>query len=233
MSASRSKHVVCSPWDARPFELDIFTWQDTPDGYFFNYWVRIFKEFEKCSSLSGLTFYLISNHILVDELPSYGDDVVAVIRSDEECWIPPYLNKVRYVFKTYGFEPWCGDSLSEQSPASVMKCMRDWGRWSWRYLSYLRHGKFSPAQGDRKMVLPLGYARQTDLPGKPFESRRFLSDFSAASKTGHIRSFRPRGLLQLQRSSPARGWPMLCKSWWPGPRRASSTAQPHRSPKAR
>jgi hypothetical protein len=55
--------------------------------------VRNFREFEKSSSLSGLTFYLISNHILVDELPSYGDDVVAVIRSDEECWIPPYLNK--------------------------------------------------------------------------------------------------------------------------------------------
>jgi hypothetical protein len=195
MSASRSKHVVCSPWDARPFELDIFTWQDKPDGYFFNYWVRIFKEFEKCSSLSGLTFYLISNHILVDELPSYGDDVVAVIRSDEECWIPPYLNKVRYVFKTYGFEPWCGASLSEQSPASIMKCMRDWGRWSWRYLSYLRHGKFSPAQGDRKMVLPLGYARQTDLPGKPFESRRFLVGFLGSIENRAYSKFSPKRLV--------------------------------------
>jgi hypothetical protein len=47
MTVSRSKYVVCSPWDAGPFDLDIFTWQDKPDGYFFNYWVRIFKEFEK------------------------------------------------------------------------------------------------------------------------------------------------------------------------------------------
>ena len=53
------------PWDAKPFDLDVFTWQDKPDGYFFNYWVRILKEFEKCLSLSRLTFYLISNHILV------------------------------------------------------------------------------------------------------------------------------------------------------------------------
>ena len=85
MRASRSRYIACTPWEAKPFELDILTWQDKPDGYFFNYWGRTFKEFEKCSSLSGLTFYLISNHILVDELPSYGDDVVAVIRSDEEC----------------------------------------------------------------------------------------------------------------------------------------------------
>ena len=166
MSVSRSKYVVCSPWDARPFDLDIFTWQDKPDGYFFNYWVRIFKEFENCSSLSGLTFYLISNHILVDELPSYGDDVVAVIRSDEECWIPPYLNKVRYVFKTYGFEPWCRASLSEQSPASVLKCVRDWGLWSWRYLSYLSGTGFSPGQSDRKNGGPARLRPANGSPGK-------------------------------------------------------------------
>jgi hypothetical protein len=175
MSASRCKYIACTPWDPKPFELDIFTWEDKPDGYFFNYYVRIFREFEKVSSLSGLTFYLISNHDRVPELPSYGDSVVAVIRSDEECWIPPYLNKVRYVFKTYGFEPWCG-SLSSQSPASIAKCVRDWGRWTWHYLLYLRESGFSPRRG-RKKVLPLGYARQTDLPGKPFESRRYLVGF--------------------------------------------------------
>jgi hypothetical protein len=175
MSASRCKYIACTPWDPKPFELDIFTWEDKPDGYFFNYYVRIFREFEKVSSLSGLTFYLISNHDRVPELPSYGDSVVAVIRSDEECWIPPYLNKVRFVFKTYGFEPWCG-SLSSQSPASIAKCVRDWGRWTWHYLLYLRESGFSPRRG-RKKVLPLGYARQTDLPGKPFESRRYLVGF--------------------------------------------------------
>ena len=89
MSVSSAKYVVCTPWDTKPFDLDIYTWQDQPDGYFFNYWVRIFKELEESPSLSGFTFYLVSNHILVDELPSYGDKVVAVVRSDEECWIPP------------------------------------------------------------------------------------------------------------------------------------------------
>jgi hypothetical protein len=195
MSASRSKYIVCTPWDAKPFELDIHTWQDKLDGYFFNYWVRIFREFEKCSPLSGLTFYLISNHILVDELPSYGDDVVAVIRSDEECWIPPYLNKVRYVFKTYGFEPWCGAWLSAQSPASALKCVRDWAFWSRRYLSYRLQSGFSPTRGDRKMVLPLGYARQTDLPGKPFDSRRYLVGFLGSIENRAYPKFSPKRLV--------------------------------------
>src|ERR1700733_15221634 len=193
MNSSRSKYIACTPWDAKPFDLDIFTWQDKPDGYFFNYYVRIFREFEKVSSLSGLTFYLISNHDRVPELPSYGDSVVAVIRSDEECWIPPYLNKVRYVFKTYGFEPWCG-SLSSQSPASIAKCVRDWGRWTWHYLLYLRESGFSPRHG-RKKVLPLGYARQTDLPGKPFESRRYLVGFLGSIENREYPKFSPKRLV--------------------------------------
>jgi hypothetical protein len=195
MNLSRSKYIACTPWEPKPFELDIFTWQDKPDGYFFNYWARVFQQLEKCSSLSGFTFYLISNHILVNELPSYGDFVVAVIRSDEECWIPPYLNKVRYVFKTYGFEPWCGASLSEQSPASVLKCMRDWGLWSWRYLSYLRESGLTPIQGDKKMVLPLGYARQTDLPGKPFGSRNYLVGFLGSIENRQYSKFSPKRLV--------------------------------------
>jgi hypothetical protein len=195
VSVRRSKYVVCSPWDDKPFDLDIFTWQDKPDGYFFNYWVRVFKELEKCLSMSGFTFYLVSNHILVDELPSYGDNVVAVVRSDEECWIPPYLGKVRYVFKTYGFQPWCGASLRGQSPASVLKCVRDWGLWSLHYLSYLRQNGFWPVRGDRKMVVPLGYARQTDLPGKPFETRRYLVGFLGSIENRKYSRFSPKRLL--------------------------------------
>jgi hypothetical protein len=194
MSVSRSKYIICSPWEAKPFDLDIYTWQDKPDGSFYNYWVRIFKELEKSPSLGGLTFYLVSNHDRIDALPSYGDDVVVVIRSDEECWIPPYLNKVRYVFKTYGFEPWCGASLREQSPASVLKCARDWARWSWHYFLYLRQSGFAPKRTTRKMVVPLGYARQTDLPGKPFESRRYLVGFLGSIENREYSRFSPKRL---------------------------------------
>jgi hypothetical protein len=170
---SRSRYILCTPWD-KPIEIDIYNWKD--EGLFIKYWLRVFQEFEKVSSLSGLTFYLVWNHILVPELPSYGDHVVAVLASDEECVIPPYVNKVRFVFKTIGFYPWCGASLREQSAASVFKCARDWTRWARCFLLFLRVNRFSLKQG-RRMLTPMGYARQTDLPGKPFETRRYLVGF--------------------------------------------------------
>ena len=144
---------------------------------------------------------------------------------------PPYLNKVRYVFKTYGFEPWCGASLSEQSPASVLKCIRDWVFWSWRYLSICAE-RFSPRHGAGKMVLPLGTPGRRISPASPLNRAATWSDLSAASKTGHIRSFRPRGWLDFKGHRPLADG-QFCKSWQLGRRRASSTARPHLSRKAR
>jgi hypothetical protein len=98
-------------------------------------------------------------------------------------------------FKTYGFEPWCGSSPSSRSPAAIVKCTRDWGRWIWHYLLYVRKSAFSPTRRGRKMVLPLGYARQTDLPGKPFESRRYLVGFLGSLENREYSRFSPKRLL--------------------------------------
>ena len=185
---SRSRYILCSPWD-KPSELDVYNWQD--NGPFIKYWIRVFQEFEEASSLSGLTFYLVWNHILVPDLPSYGDDVVVVIASDEECVVPPYVNKVRFVFKTVGFYPWCGDTLREQSAASMMKCARDWTRWARHYALFLRKNGFSPKQG-RKMVMPMGYARQTDTPGKPFDTRRYFVGFLGSIENRAHPRFSPK-----------------------------------------
>ena len=154
--------------------IDIYNWKD--DGLFINYLVRVFQEFEKLSPVSGFTFYVVWNHMLVPDLPSYGDKVVAVLATDEECVIPRYLNKVRFVFKTWGFQPWCGVLLRDQSAASVLKCVRDWAKWAYQFALFLRENGSFPKPG-RRMVMPMGYARQTDLPVKPFESRRYLVGF--------------------------------------------------------
>jgi hypothetical protein len=45
------------------------------------------------------------------------------------------------------------------------------------------------------MVLPLGYARQTDLPGKPFESRRYLVGFLGSTENREYPKFSPKKLL--------------------------------------
>ena len=170
---SRSKYILLTPWD-KPAEIDLYNWED--GGLFLKYWVRAFQEFERVSPLGELTFYVVWHHALVPNLPSYGDNVVAVLVTDEECVIPPYSNKVRFVFKTYGFTPWCGASIRGLAMASVVKCARDWARWAYHFALFLRRNGFS-IEHARTMVMPLGYARQTDAPSKPFEKRRYLLGF--------------------------------------------------------
>ena len=147
---SRSKYILPTPWD-EPTEIDIYNWKD--GGLYINYWVRTFQEFEKLSPLSGLTFYVIWHHIEIPDLPTYGDNVVAVLTTDEECVIPRYLNKVRYVFKSYGFQPWCGDSLRDPSPASVLKCARNWAVWARHFAFFVCENGFSLTQGGKMVTL--------------------------------------------------------------------------------
>ncbi len=200
---SRSKYILLTPW-GEPTEIDIYNWKD--GGLYINYWVRTFQEFEKLSPLSGLTFYVIWHHIEIPDLPTYGDNVVAVLATDEECVIPRYLNKVRYVFKSYGFQPWCGDSLRDPSPASVLKCARNWAVWARHFAFFVRENGFSLTQGG-KMVIPLGYARQTDVPIKPIETRRYLVGFLGSIENKNYPAFSPKRLVgtpkQIARSRMA------------------------------
>jgi len=188
---SRSKYILCSPWD-EPTEIDIYNWKDA--GLYISYWVRIFQEFERISPLGGLIFYVVWHHIHVRDLPSYRDNVIAVLVTDEECVIPHYIRKVRFVFKTYGFHPWCGDLLRDPSPASLLKCARNWAVWARHLASFVRGNGFSFTHGG-KMVIPLGYARQTDLPVKPIEARRYLVGFLGSLENKDYRAFSPKRLV--------------------------------------
>jgi hypothetical protein len=50
------------------------------------------------------------------------------------------------------------------------------------------------------MVLPLGYARQTDLPGKPFDSRRYLVGFLGSIENRAYPKFSPKlGFIKRKR----------------------------------
>jgi hypothetical protein len=59
---------------------------------------------------------------------------------------------------------------------------------------YLHQSGFSPKRGERKMVVPVGYARQTDLLGKPFESRRHLVGFLGSIESREYSRFSPKRL---------------------------------------
>src|SRR5918999_1277252 len=61
---------------------------DLPDSIFFG---EIVVEMDRHLEASGLTIYLTQN---VDELPSYGDDVVVILMSDELARVPRYFTRV-------------------------------------------------------------------------------------------------------------------------------------------
>lgn len=63
------------------------------------YFGKVFQAMENNLQVQGLTFYLTWD---ISKLPSYGQNVVAVVQGDEWCRIPRYFNQVRAVFKCYG-----------------------------------------------------------------------------------------------------------------------------------
>lgn len=138
------------------------------------YFVRVFQILEESlSSLPPLVVYLTWS---TESLPSYGENVVAVILGDEKCRVPKYWEKVRFIFKCYGVSP----TWEHLDLASL--------RFSY-FLGGLQNIKnvvsdlpqkirYASCQNFRKSItrktvhtIPLGYFNQEELPIKPIESR--------------------------------------------------------------
>ena len=66
------------------------------------YFSRMLAEVQRRAPVDGLTYYLTWSST---RLPRVGDDVVAVVLSDEASRRPAYTDEVRAVFKTYGGRP--------------------------------------------------------------------------------------------------------------------------------
>jgi len=136
------------------------------------YFAGVFRSMEHYLSHDDVTIYLTWR---VDELPSYGDDVVAVVLADEWCRMPRYANRVRAIFKCYGVT---------LPPPSLSK-QRSFYRNTLSALQWLRTQAYrAPNQArvflDRQLPrssdapiydIPLGYANQDDLPLRAIEQR--------------------------------------------------------------
>lgn len=191
---ARCRYYLCT-YGRTPFEIDIYDYRDPYADVFLTYWVRVFQLFEELSSLSGLTFYVVWNNQIARDLPSYGSDVVAVILQDECCTIPRYLGRVRFVFKAYGFRPQFGCAPhGKMLLASLLKLGKDCAVWALHLATFVRENGVSvPRQG--RLVIPLGYARQSDIPAKPFGTRRYLMSFLGSVEQYAVHPLSPRALL--------------------------------------
>jgi hypothetical protein len=140
------------------------------------YFGGVFRALESLLETRGLTVYLTWD---LEQLPSYGRDVVAVVLGDEWCRCPAYTSKTLAVFKCYGTRP--------NLPAAAV-----WPPTYLRMLTALQLGRLQVSRlpgvlretvrsvrahlrttASRSTVysIPLGYANQSDRPIRPVAER--------------------------------------------------------------
>jgi hypothetical protein len=96
-------------------------------------------------------------------LPAYGERVVAVLLGDEVGRIPPYVDRVRAVFKCYGTRP-------TRTTGGLAQYAIRWLRWLPTGATYaLLRARGRPTAP--VVTIPLGTYNQVDLPVVPIEQR--------------------------------------------------------------
>lgn len=134
------------------------------------YFGKVFEAMQQKLEIENLVFYFTRD---IDRLPSYGENVVAVVIGDEWSRVPKYFHKVRAVFKCYGIRSIAGFDLRRPSYLNLLTFAQFIGnqivnspRWFSYSLYQVRH-KRPPRIYD----IPLGYSNQVDLPIQPILER--------------------------------------------------------------
>lgn len=99
MSGQSNTYILLEPDGAQA--IDVFNPPTCERGK--DYYIDIFRRIEECSDLQGLTFYLAE--VSPESLPSYGNDVVLVLISDEHFHFREYWPDLRCVVRTYTKRP--------------------------------------------------------------------------------------------------------------------------------
>lgn len=156
-----------------------------------DYFSEVFRIMEKNLGVGGLTFYLVWDNL--EQLPSYGQNVVAVVLGDEYSCIPKYIYRVRAVFKCYGVRPSLKFSpyfkLSFLNLMILLQFVRFKVAGFPLWLNYIFYNLRNLLQGKAKIFsiydIPLGYYKQLDLPVKDIEARTcdIFFDGSLVNKT--------------------------------------------------
>ena len=126
----------------------------------------------------GLVFYLTWK---LDELPSYGKNVVAVVMGDEWCHVPDYAHKVLATFKCYGVRPSLGcNPLLRPSLLNLtlsVKYLRTYAHYAPGSLKHTLQKLKHSLNGSERLPpiydFPLGYGNQFDLPVKNIAARKY------------------------------------------------------------
>jgi hypothetical protein len=183
MTNTRNQYYIWIKPYNQPVLWDISLASPIPELNF-EYFNKAFQEFEKKSFLSGLIFYITYNNI--EELPSYGDNVIAIVVGDESCCVPRYSEKVLATFKCYGTWPTSLFHLTLSDPhatlSSAAKFAFDRLRWmkfetTSQLQSLIQKKALTFRPKDNIFLIPVGYHRQTELSIKPIQERKYDASF--------------------------------------------------------
>lgn len=196
--ADPNRYHICLSYEDEPRPWDL--WDDgerNAPAYF----REVLRAMELLIGQRGLKIYLTWK---LDELPSYGNDVVAVVMGDEWARYPNYASDVLVTFKVYGTRPSLGGNLF--APPWMLKSML-----ALKYLRTCAHcipgvarrsiaaaGHFVENRAPLPPVypVPLGYGNQRTLPVRPMERRETDLFFAGSVDHGTTSSWSPRHWLK-------------------------------------
>ena len=195
-----NEYYICLKGSNNPIYIDLSQdvydlEQKTKIGYYqLSYFFKIFENIEKSSHTKEFIFYLTYGN--VEQLPSYGENVVAIVLIDEWCRIPKYCHKVKAVFKCYGTRLTLGcNPLSKPSYLNMMTLfnfMRVWslglpGRTNYTFQK-LKNRQSGTASIAPIYDLPLVYHNQLELPIKAIENRLYDVGFAGSIEQKKLHS---------------------------------------------
>jgi hypothetical protein len=147
---------------------------------------KVLQAMEKHLHINGFVFYITWDNI--DELPSYGQNVVVIILGDEWYRIPKYAHKVGAIFKCIGTHPILGcNPLLKPSYLNILTLIQFLRILIFRLPGLVNYhfqklktllfgtGKIAPIY-----EIPLGYNNSIDLPIKHIEERLYDTYFSGS-----------------------------------------------------
>lgn len=196
-------YFVCLPDRNEPaaFDPSSYDQNDFPGFIEINYLAGAFRVVEQEQRLANLTFYITWSR---RELPTYGDNVVAVLMGDEWCHRPNYLRDVRVVFRQYGTHPEVVAKAVRRPSRLGLTLLLQFLRATLHGLpGRLRHlpqdlirRHLTGRQPTSQYVIPLGYANQLELPPVAITDR--LTDIYFAGSLNNLKPsvFSPKYWLQ-------------------------------------
>ncbi len=196
--AEPNRYHICLSYEDEPRTWDL--WDDgerNAPAYF----REVLRVMEHLIGQRGLTIYLTWK---LDELPSYGNDVVAVVMGDEWARYPNYASDVLATFKVYGTSPSLGgnfftppwplkSTLALKYLRTCAHCIPGAMR---RTVAGIRRFVKGPRPLPPVYPVPLGYGNQRALPVRPIEDRETDLFFAGSIDHGSSSSWSPQHWLK-------------------------------------